>query len=517
MSSSYYKPPFDVELMSYSEALACLKRALRFGIDPKLESVEDMLEVLCNPDSYYKSIQIAGTNGKTSTSRYTARILNELGYRTGLYTSPGLVSYTDRIELCGACVSEAEFARGISFAYAAAQKVNAKREDLGMDPYSITEFDLITCAACVIYAEHALDVVVFECGMGGRWDATSAISSISVVGITGIGLDHTKILGDTKELIAAEKAAIIKSGRACVLGMGTHEETSVFDVIATQCKKAKVTPRIVIDEPHKNEACANIDPSQIPYELVRVSTEHTPRYIQDTLQLTVSTPHATYQNIQAFKPVYQAANIAMAVALCEEFLHTSLEVHALQRAVIMCPTPGRFDLLRSDPYLLVDACHNPQSVKVFIQSLQEMDALQKSTSEGMSVQVSPSSTCGAAQMFYGEDSAVSETIAVQPSCATLVCAMFKDKDVAHMIDVLGSYFSSVICTQTNNPRCMPADELAHIFIERTGVTPEMYGSVEEVLPAIKDRCAIACGTITLAGELSRLFFTSNITRANSHA
>ena len=160
-----YRLPFDVSPTTYDEALATLHSALRFGICPMLESVEDMLEELGDPDLAFQSVQIAGTNGKTSTARFTAAVLRGEGLRTALYTSPELVSYTERMEVDGRPVSEGAFARGIAAAFEAGQRVNARRTAAGERPYDITEFDLLTVAACVVFAEAGVDVAVLECGM----------------------------------------------------------------------------------------------------------------------------------------------------------------------------------------------------------------------------------------------------------------------------------------------------------------------------------------------------------------
>ena len=158
--SEPYSIPFDVPALSYEGALAVLHDVLRFGICPMLETVEDMLHELGDPDSRFEAIQITGTNGKTSTSRYTAAILMAEGYRTALYTSPELVSYTERMEVQGAPVTEERFARGIAAAKLAGERVNARRSEAGERPYDITEFDLLTVAACVVYAEEGVDVAV---------------------------------------------------------------------------------------------------------------------------------------------------------------------------------------------------------------------------------------------------------------------------------------------------------------------------------------------------------------------
>ena len=240
-----YQIPFEIPSYTFDEAMERLHATKKFGIQPLLESVEDMLAELGNPDDHFESVQIAGTNGKTSTSRYTAAILMGEGKRVALYTSPELVCLTERMEVMGRPVSEENFARGMAAAVTSGERVNARRSAAGERPYDITEFDLLTVAALVVFAEAGVDVAVLECGMGGRWDATSAAHNIKSVAVTGIGLDHTRILGDTLEAIAGEKAAIIKPGRACVLGVGCATPTSVEDVFLEQCHAAGVTPTLV--------------------------------------------------------------------------------------------------------------------------------------------------------------------------------------------------------------------------------------------------------------------------------
>ena len=221
--------------LSYAEALQTLRAACKFGIQPMLETVVDMLAELGDPDLSFRSLQIAGTNGKTSTSRYVAAILRGQGLRVALYTSPELVSLTERMEVDGVPVSEGAFARSVAAAAEAGRRVNVRRRASGERPYDVTQFDILTVAACVAFAQADVDVAVLECGMGGRWDATSAVKSIEAVAVTGVGLDHTRILGDTLEAIAGEKAAIIRCGQSCVFGVGTATPDSVEDVFLDRC------------------------------------------------------------------------------------------------------------------------------------------------------------------------------------------------------------------------------------------------------------------------------------------
>lgn len=465
-----YKLPFEVPEITYDEALDVLHGALRFGIEPLLETVEDMLAELGDPDLAFECVQVAGTNGKTSTSRFTAAILAGEGLSTALYTSPELVSYTERMEVGGAPVSEEAFAHGVSAAREAGRRVNERRSAAGLRPYDVTEFDTLTVAAMVVFAEAGVDVAVLECGMGGRWDATSAAKSIRAVAVTGIGLDHMRVLGDTLEKIAGEKAAIIKPGRACVLGAGTATPDSVEDVLLAQARAAGVTP--VLLRPERLEDAAGEMHPGVPrrhedfprasYRIVR-----RPARIGGPLELTVATPRATYEELACLKPAYQAANVACAVALAEGYLGRALDAEALFTSVVQCPTPGRFQLLRPEPPVLIDACHNPQSVAAFL-------------------------------------TAVDAVAPVREERPTLLAAVLADKDVAGIVAPLARAFPRVAVTQTSSPRALPAAELAALFAEAGAEVTGTYPTVEAATSALCGESYVGCGSITLAGELAAL-------------
>lgn len=464
-----YNVPFAVPELSYDQALMTLKSALRFGIQPMLESVEDMLAELDHPDARFHSIQVAGTNGKTSTSRYIAGILAAEGLRTALYTSPELVHYTERMEVAGTPVSPEEFAFGISAAHEAGQRVNAARADRGERPYDITEFDTLTVAAAVIFARAQVDACVLECGMGGRWDATSAFTSIESVAITGIGLDHMRILGNTLEAIAAEKGAILKPGRTATFGVGTATPTSVEDVLLKQATEANIHPRFIRrkkPEDAAGEMQLTGARSYRPDQSVTFELTHRPHFVGDTLIGTFTTPFCTYDSIGAIKPTYQAANIACAISVAEQFLGRPLNADALLTAIARTPTPGRFDVVRAKPLALVDAAHNPQSIRTFLGALH----------------------------------AIAPTPETRP---TLLVAALADKDVASMVALLSPEFEQVMVTQTSSPRALDAPELAKLFAEH-GKTPLVTHSVPEALELLTSTSFIAVGSITLAGEVVKL-------------
>lgn len=463
-----YQLPFEVPELTYEASLETLHAALTFGIQPLLETVVDLLAELGNPDRAFRAVQIAGTNGKTSTARYTAAILAGEGLRCALYTSPELVSYTERMEVDGRPVEEGAFAHGISAAHEAGLRVNARRRAAGERPYDVTEFDTLTVAACVVFAEADVDVAVLECGMGGRWDATSAVGSIESVAVTGVGLDHTRILGDTLEAIAGEKAAIIRRNRSCVLGVGTATPSSVEDVFLSQCAHEGVVPTLLRPE-DPADARGEMRPGapRLHPELSHASYRVTkrPRRLGFPVELTVTTPQATYVGLAALKPTYQAANIACAVALAEGFLGRTLDQDCLYASVVACPTPGRFQLVRPNPPVLIDACHNPQSVAAFLSSLAEM---------APSVQGRPA----------------------------LLCAVLADKDVEGMVGLLAPEFPQVYVTQTTSSRALPARELGMLFAARGRKPVGTFSSVREALRVLAQAPLVACGSITLAGEVA---------------
>ncbi|WP_297182489.1 folylpolyglutamate synthase/dihydrofolate synthase family protein [uncultured Enorma sp.] len=449
---SPYAIPFDVPELPFEEAvaLAADTGVISGDAGPLLETVVDMLDVLERPDAYYDVIQVAGTNGKSSTVRFAAAALVGEGLRTALYTSPHLVHYPERMEIDGAVVSDAAFAHGVSAAVEAGRRVNEARCTRGEAAYTITPFDLLTVAALVVFAEARVDVAVLEVGLGGRWDATSATNPVAVA-VTGIGLDHTRILGDTLAQIAAEKAAIIKPGRAVVLGEGTHEP-SVQRVMDERCAWAGVEPVVS-----------------------RHQIERLPQRLGDDLVFSCVTPRASYR-IALSKPAYQAQNAACAINLVEAYLGRPLDAEALCRSLRACPTPGRFDVRRERPLVLIDACHNPQSCASFVGSLDEIDPC----------------------------------VGRRP---TLVIATLSDKDARGIVRALVPAFPRVRVTQTASERALPATELAALVaeeLEREGRAQEdlvaVHATVADALDAVTaaGEDIVAAGTITLAGEVARL-------------
>lgn len=440
-----YTVPIQTKPLPYAEACEALTLQLRIGIDPVLETVIEMLEVLGNPQSYFDVIQIGGTNGKTSTSRYTAAFL-EAALRessgtpeevplVGLYTSPELERVNERIALDGEDVADALFATGVAAAQAAGEKVNHNRLLAGESLYNITQFDLLTVAALVIFALKGVKVAVLEVGMGGRWDATTATTPL-ITAITGVDLDHTKILGETKAQIAQEKAAIIKPGQRVFLGVGVAGDPEVRAIIDARCAACAVEPEYV--------------PAQKPPKKEEAATDPSPQMFSGT-----HIPH------------YQAANIALAKALAEAYLQRGLSLQTTENLSEHTLIPGRFEILSEKPLHIIDAAHNPQSVRVSMSELRVFQAT--------------------------HDKPIGALI-----------AMFADKDTEQMAALVAKSLdpsADIYVTQTKNDRCLSAVRLGEMFSALGRAPARIFASVPEACDALAQEDYIALGTISLAGEV----------------
>ncbi len=434
--------------MTYDEALAALKSALKFGIEPSLDGISALLERMGRPQDRFVSLQVAGTNGKTSTSRLLAAILQAQGMATGLYTSPELSRYPERIEVAGRVVSDEEFASAVAAALQAASEVER----------DITEFELLTAAAFRIFDLNAVDFAVLEVGMGGAWDSTSVVDpAVSV--ITGVGLDHQAILGDTLEEIAAEKAGIIKPASAPILGPGTRGLEQIFLQRAESFDTHARLVREVGEETLVDEALT------IRYE-VRSLPAHTPRRpgVPSPWEVDVHGAHADYPGLSMPAQRVQAINIATAVAAAEAALGRALDLPALRSAVAQCVVPGRFELLRTEPPVVIDGSHNPQAAAVLADTVRD---------------------------------------AFPDALPTILLGVLGDKDARGIVTALAPVSSRIVVTAPVSPRALPAEELAAIVGEVTGSRPTVYetlpAALETLLSTTPSGLLIA-GSITTAGQ-----------------
>jgi dihydrofolate synthase/folylpolyglutamate synthase len=324
---------------------ALLARWGESKIGPSRHRIDDLMDVLGQPQKAYRSIHITGTNGKTSTARMIDELLRGFGLRTGRYTSPHLSSMTERIVLDGEQVSDRVFADAVDEITPFLEIVD-ERSDMPM-----TFFEAFTGLAFAIFADAPVDVAVVEVGLGGAWDATNVLDAPVAV-ITPIGLDHTELLGDTVAEIATEKAGIIHPGSSAILAA------------------------------QPVEAAAELIKRAIEVEAA-VAREGMEFGVADR-QIAVGGQVLTLQGLgglyeQVFMPLhgaYQAQNAVCALAAVEAFFGIGaetgpLDIDIVRAAFAAVTSPGRLEPVRSAPTVLVDASHNPAGMTVTVEALGE--------------------------------------------------------------------------------------------------------------------------------------------------
>jgi dihydrofolate synthase / folylpolyglutamate synthase len=411
-----------------------LERTLQFGVHPSLDGIRALTFAMGRPQDGFASVQVTGTNGKTSVARLIAAIVQRQGLRAGSYTSPHLESYTERIEIDGAPVSEPDFAEAVSEAMEAARRFGADTKlAAASDTKGVfTEFELLTAAALWLMRRRAVDVACLEVGMGGRWDATSVVDPAVAV-VTGVGLDHTARLGGTLDAIAHDKSHIIKPGSSVVLGPGTWP---VADVFLERASRLGLHPRFVAEVGRDSPVAEQLT--------VRYAVCQGPDRPGGTLVLDVFGVHGEYRDLAVTAPSYQAPNVAVAVAAAECVLGRALQPDALRASLVHIRFPGRFELMRERPPVVIDGAHNPQAAGVLASAVAEAwpDAHDR------------------------------------PWC---VLGVLSDKDAGGIIAALDPVVERFVATQSHSPRAREAGDLAAIAQRVTGAWPEIVPDLGEAL------------------------------------
>jgi dihydrofolate synthase/folylpolyglutamate synthase len=308
-----------------------------------LENTELLLESLENPERGFPAVQIAGTNGKGSTAVVLDSICRAAGVKTGLYTSPHLVSPTERIKINGSNVSPEAFASSATTVRNAAQKLLAAGQITALPTF----FEQVTAIALVAFREARVDLAILETGLGGRLDATTAVNA-SVVGITQIAFDHEEYLGNTLRQIAGEKAAIIRPGVKAVIA---PQEPEALSVILRQCETNAVTANV--------DSCVK--------KIVSVSTD-------GHYSVTFETPEDIYQAVKIGLPGrHQIENVAVAIQLAELLRANGFNIShaAIVKGVEAAAHPGRLELIAGSPSFLLDGAHNPAGARTLRDYLRE--------------------------------------------------------------------------------------------------------------------------------------------------
>jgi dihydrofolate synthase/folylpolyglutamate synthase len=430
------------KIMSFEEAIKYLYSlgnetlAMKLG----LESVRALARALDDPQRKFPAVHIAGTNGKGSTSAMTASVLRAAGLRAGLYTSPHLVSITERIRIGDNEIAPDEFARLAGVVRAAGEGLVAENAL----PAPPTFFEQITMIAYLYFAERKVDLAVLEVGLGGRLDATN-ICEPAVTAITRIGFDHQKYLGDTLESIATEKAGIIKAGVPAVIAPQSGE---AMKAIVERCEEMNA-PMILTSEPFDIEAasCAE-DVGRYRFRYCASSDEY-------VLRLGLRGRH-------------QITNATVAIHIAEQLRIAGFNIPnaAIVEGLNNAEWPGRLEIIRPSPSqarLLLDGAHNVDGARALREFLDEH--------------------------FHSTP-------------ITIIFGAMADKAIGEMSDILFPAAHRIIITKVANSRAAEPGAIAeasHRDVIRRENAVEALDEALRVTPP--DGLIVVCGSLFLVGEI----------------
>lgn len=323
--------------MYYNEAISKINSLMLFGSRPGLDRVLELLEMMGNPQDKLKYVHIAGTNGKGSTSKMISSVLISSGYKTGLFISPFIIDFRERIQINNEMISKQELTRCVEETYPLIEQLKAKGT-------IITEFEYITALAFKWYAESECDIVVLETGMGGLLDCTNVVKDTLVSVITSISYDHTAVLGETIEEIATQKSGIIKENSSTVY----FRQDEIADKVITDTAKNLDNTLVYADE--------------IPIEITEQSIEHT-KFIYDNKELTI---HLIGQ--------HQTKNARLALGAIEQLKNNcgfEISDENLITGFAKAEMPARLELLCKEPVVLIDGAHNPNGMEALADAIKQ--------------------------------------------------------------------------------------------------------------------------------------------------
>lgn len=326
--------------MKYEEALEYIHSVNWTFCKPGLERIGELCERLGNPQKNLRFVHVAGTNGKGSFCAMLDSVLRRAGYRVGLYTSPYIRFFNERMCVNGQPISNEELAEITAFVRPIADSMTDKP----------TEFELITAIAFAYFKRQGCDVVVLEAGMGGRLDSTNLIRNPLLSVITGIALDHIAYLGDTVEKIAAEKAGIIKDGAPVLYGGEDKTAGEVIEGVA----KEKNSPFVSVNYDGLHHVDSSLDGTTFDFE------DHSNMRI-------------------GLLGLYQPKNASVVIKAVELLRERGLQIDdtALREGLANAKWQGRFEILTRDPLMIFDGAHNPQGIAAAVSSIRHYFADKK--------------------------------------------------------------------------------------------------------------------------------------------
>ena len=427
-------------MMTYQQTIEYLYSRLpmfssqgQSAIKPGLENIIKFCELLDNPHRKFKSIHVGGTNGKGSTSHMLAAILQTAGYKTGLYTSPHLRDFRERIRIDGEMISEAEVT-----SFVGEHKANIEQ----IEP---SFFEATVALAFDHFVRHAVEVAVIEVGLGGRLDSTNIIRpELSV--ITNIGLDHVNILGDTVQLIAAEKAGIIKPEVPVIIGERQQEIADVFISTAAKCGS-----RIVFaSDEWEIKKHIDVSPQQNPSQPVTRLLDVTafPKSANHLMIKSLNSPQSFKYSLD-LTGYYQLKNLATVLSSVEQLRLKGFKISdddiesGLGRVTEITGLMGRWQTLSTAPLIICDTGHNVDGIREVLKNI----------------------------------------TATPFDNLHMVIGMVKDKDITKVLKLLPEKATYYFC-KPQIPRAKDAEDI-RLEAKEAGLTGDAYGSVKQALEAAK--------------------------------
>ncbi|HEU5044562.1 MAG TPA: folylpolyglutamate synthase/dihydrofolate synthase family protein [Nocardioidaceae bacterium] len=407
-------PAHSVESYAAAER-ALLARWPETRLEPSLDRIRALTELLGDPQHAYPVVHLTGTNGKTSTSRMIDALLRALGLRTGRFTSPHLESMTERISVDGDPLSEEAFLDAYNDIAPYLEMVDTE----SVHPLSF--FETVVGMAYATFADAPVDAAVVEVGLGGAWDATN-VADGRVAVVTPIGVDHSRLLGDTPEAIAVEKAGIIKPGATVVMAKQPPGAEEVLLARAAEVGATVLREGVDFAVTHRVPAVGG--------QMVRLQGLN-----------------AEYDEV--FLPVYgphQAHNAVLALAAVEAFAGGEpLGGDVVHEAFEQATSPGRLEVIRRSPTIVLDAAHNPHGAEATAEAVQD------------SFTFSP---------LVG------------------VVGVMADKDYEGVLAAFEPVFAAIVCTQNSTERAMPAEELAEVArgifgVDRVHVARRLEDAIDQ--------------------------------------
>ncbi|HEU4963792.1 MAG TPA: folylpolyglutamate synthase/dihydrofolate synthase family protein [Bacilli bacterium] len=439
----------------------------RTGIKPGLERMEAMLERLGNPHHNLKFLHVAGTNGKGSTCAYLAAILEQAGYRVGLFTSPYLTAFHDRMAVGGHNIADVELEALVE----RIKPVIAEVSDTACG--RPTEFEVITVLAILHYAAARVDFVVWETGLGGRLDSTNVVTpQLSL--ITNVGYDHVAILGDTLEQIAAEKAGIIKPGVPVL----TTATGAALDVISqTALEKGSLCRALGRDFDAERTAFGLEGQTFDWREVQRRSDADNGRVIAGEdeqgqgqgQQLERKSEPCTLVHMSDLRLTmlgeHQIFNASLAVAACLLLREQGVVItdQAIRQGLLNTRWAGRLELISRDPLILLDGAHNPQGAQALGQALGEL---------------------------------------LPDRRLVLVIGILADKAIPKVLSPILAHAAQVIVTAPDIPRAADVEEVAQVL---RGLAPSLP---VETAPTVRE--ALGLGHALLQAPQDALVITGSL-------